>query len=300
MNLIDVNEYLKDDEKAFSFLIKHKLIDNERKCYSIDHECNMFLIKHNQAKGGFLWKCPICSSTRTIFKESIFEDSKFTVQEVLITIYCWVFDFPRKVASKESNISSNSVSAIYGQMKNACNEAIKNSPRHKIGGFQKTIEIDETLLSKRKYQRGRILNDQWVMGGICREDNSIFLELIPNRTSNSLMLSIYNSVEYGSSIITDLWKGYLFLDIPEFPEAYGHATVNHSTNFIDPETGANTQRVERLWREFKEPKKKAQGIPKDKLDLYVSEFLWKREQKLQRRDIFIASCELLSQIRFKK
>jgi len=67
MNLIDLNEYLKDDEKAFSFLIKHKLIDNERKCYSIDHECNMFLIKHNQAKGGFLWKCPICSSTRTIF-----------------------------------------------------------------------------------------------------------------------------------------------------------------------------------------------------------------------------------------
>jgi len=71
------------------------------------------------------------------------------------------------------------------------------------------------------------------MGGICREDNSIFLELIPNRTSNSLMLSIYNSVEYGSSIITDLWKGYLFLDIPEFPEAYGHATVNHSTNLIN-------------------------------------------------------------------
>jgi len=71
-------------------------------------------------------------------------------------------------------------------------------------------------------------------------------------------------------------------------------------NFIDPETGANTQRVERLWRVFKEPKKKAQGVPKDKLDFYVSEFLWKREQKLQRRDIFIASCEFLSQIRFKK
>jgi len=32
------------------------------------------------------------------------------------------------------------------------------------------------------YHRWRMLNEQRVFGGICREDNQIFLELIPNIT----------------------------------------------------------------------------------------------------------------------
>jgi len=53
-------------------------------------------------------------------------------------------------------------------------------------------------------------------------------------------------------------------------------------------------------REFKEKKKRTQGIPREDVDLYLSEFWWKREMKLQRKDIFISSCEILSRISFKK
>ena len=64
-----------------------------------------------------------------------------------------------------------------------------------------TIEIDETLLWKRKYHKGRILNEQWVFGGICRENNEIFLELIPNRISETLSSYLWRNIEFGSMIM---------------------------------------------------------------------------------------------------
>jgi len=39
------------------------------------------------------------------------------------------------------------------------------------------------------------------------------------------------------------------LDIKVLSEkGYIHETVNHSKNFVDPETGVNTQRIKSLWK----------------------------------------------------
>ena len=126
------------------------------------------------------------------------------------------------------------------------------------------------------------------------------MDLIPNWTSETLLSYVSRNIQYGTTIISDSWKGYSFLDEALFPQPYLHESVNHSKNFINPETGANTQKEERLWRELKEKKKRMQGIPRDDVDLYLSEFWWKREMKLQRKDLFISSCEMLSQISYKK
>ena len=42
-------------------------------------------------------------------------------------------------------------------------------------------------------------------------------------------------------------------------ESFHHATVNHKENFADPETGANTQRIERAMRDAKAWYKLANG-----------------------------------------
>ena len=64
---------------------------------------------------------------------------------------------------------------------------------------------------------------------------------------------------------------------------YGHITVNHNNHFVDPLTGANTQRVERMWRALKEKNKRMQGIRRWQADSYVCEFLlqqlWRRNGK---------------------
>jgi hypothetical protein len=63
------------------------------------------------------------------------------------------------------------------------------------------------------------------------------------RDQNTLNEIILNNVEIGSILATDQWAGYNRLSSIE----YLHDTVNHSENFVNPETGVNTQQIEATW-----------------------------------------------------
>ena len=62
--------------------------------------------------------------------------------------------------------------------------------------------------------------------------------------------------------------------------------VNHKYNFVDPDTGAHTQNIERLWRSAKERNKKHSGTHRSMLDSYISEFLWRQKHKKNHLHIY--------------
>ena len=48
-------------------------------------------------------------------------------------------------------------------------------------------------------------------------------------------------------MLRDMWKVYDCLK----DEGCSHLIVDHSLNFVDPDTGAHTQRIENTWWEVK-------------------------------------------------
>jgi hypothetical protein len=60
----------------------------------------------------------------------------------------------------------------------------------KVGGPNKTVEIDESKFSKRKYNRSHPVKGQWVFGGVERESGKTFLVPVPDRTTDTLMAVI--------------------------------------------------------------------------------------------------------------
>jgi transposase-like protein len=78
----------------------------------------------------------------------------------------------------------------------------------KIGGHNKTIEMDESKFGRRKYHRGHPVKGQWVFVGVERESGETFLVPVKDRTADTLMAIICDLIENGTTVISDCWGAY--------------------------------------------------------------------------------------------
>ena len=107
------------------------------------------------------------------------------------------------------------------------------------------VEIDESMFARRKNHAERVLPQQWLFGGICRQTNDCFIAPVGDRSAATLLDVIKDKVAEGSVIYSDSWKGYKTEDL--MVADFDHWKVNHLFHFVDRDTGVNTQKIERLW-----------------------------------------------------
>ena len=87
----------------------------------------------------------------------------------------------------------------------------------------------------------------------------------------------------GTTVLSDQWRAYNAIGtVP----GSTHRTVNHSLNFVDPNTEVNTQRIERSWKVAKERNKRHNGTHRRMLDSYMCEYMWRNRIKHRQLDAF--------------
>ena len=80
----------------------------------------------------------------------------------------------------------------------------------------------------------------------------VVAEVCGDRKAETLIPIIQSTIKPNSEIWSDLWKAYGSLNNLGFT----HKTVNHSENFVDPNTKVNTQKIEGTWSLIKKFLKK--------------------------------------------
>jgi len=203
------------------------------------------------SKDGFRWRCrrkvaeAKCSQSQGIRHGSWFQQSNLTFQEVLYLTYDIVCRVPAHQIRREYAFSSKTI-ADWGMF---CRETMLvyvEGCSEKIGGPNKTVEIDESMFGRRKYNRGHPVKGQWVFGGVERESGRTFLVPVPNRTADTLMTIIDAWIEPGTTVISDCWAAYRDLAA----RGYTHRTVNHTISFVNEE-GDHTNTIESKWGHVK-------------------------------------------------
>ena len=275
---------------SFPELLKHQLQSNQSavdwlqeagvlKSSMMCKECNcmcIFVAPYESHPLG-LFRCPNCRRCWTPASGTIMEDSKLSPAAFMTLAVGWLLHHSNKEQITSTGVSNRTVSTLTLRL-NAFAEVCLRENKEKIGGLMKIVEIDEALLHRRKYNRGRLKDSGWVLGGVERpvnpgESPRAFLEVCADRKRETLEECILQHVQPGSIIVTDQFKSYNRLN----RLGYYHYSVNHSKHFVDPITRAHTQRIEGFWKQVRKEAIPSTGIPIYYLRSYLASFLYRRK-----------------------
>lgn len=157
-----------------------------------------------------------------------------------------------------------------------------------IGGPDKVVQIDECLVGRRKYNRGRAVEGTWVLGMI-ETRGEVRMEVVKDRSGPTLEGVITRHVAPGTMIHTDGWRGYSRLD----RLGYGHKKVNHSEEFVAID-GTHTQAIESQWRQLRRKFSRG-GIRHEDITTHLIEYEWRRYCKTRKLDTF---AEIMKYLRY--
>lgn len=163
------------------------------------------------------WRCTskLCRKEVGFLRDTWFAGTHLSLKEVFQLSYFWSrqthtqdeIRFDMQIPD-ETTISEKAVVDWKNFFRDVCARYFERHPM-KIGGVGSIIEIDETVISKPKYHRGRVTaEEQWYFGGVERGSGRCFLVLVERRNAETLLPIIQAHVFPGSIIISDLWRAY--------------------------------------------------------------------------------------------
>uniref|UniRef100_A0A5S6Q3C5 ISXO2-like transposase domain-containing protein n=1 Tax=Trichuris muris TaxID=70415 RepID=A0A5S6Q3C5_TRIMR len=102
---------------------------------------------------------------RFLYEEAPGSTDTLELNKALVFVYSWSRGYTRMAfCFRELGMSGNCAVGLQKRMREVTAESLLRDPLV-ICGPGLTVEVDETAFSKRKYQRGRMYQTQWVYGG---------------------------------------------------------------------------------------------------------------------------------------
>lgn len=248
--------------------------------------------KYDRSKLGWHFVCGANDNhTLNPLKHSFFVNERATHLDFYkaLALICWeLWDFGTVRAIQHLKVSSRTAVDWLGYVKEVMAMKMRET-MGPIGGKGLHVQMDETFIFNRKYNRGRQVGLQAkdgklkLVGGICEETKECFLLLVDDCKKDSIWPVIKQFVLPGSIIYTD--GAQIYRDLcGEAGKAFGfdyqeHDWVNHSIGQYTKrsKTEVNqvvtTNQIEVLWRWIKDTVT-GHGAA-DRVELEIYEYMYR-------------------------
>lgn len=242
-------------ENIIQFLQEKNLIPSSRTC-----QCGnqMNIQKHGRVLDGFIFRCSRCKITKSIKEGRFFQNTRISLSNVMQMVFLWVLEIPVCMVSPLLGVSETTCIQWYNYCRDICAFKMTNL-NEMLGGVNQVVEIDESLMFRRKNNMGRVIQQFWIFGMYDVSRKRGYLMHVQHRDAVTLIPIIRRWVASGTTIYSDEWGAYASLS----SYGYDHHTVNHTQYFTDPETGATTNHVEAYWSRIKRRLKYISGSQGD-------------------------------------
>lgn len=284
---------LHDEQECIAWCIQVGILPSTKLCRfgeSCRRRPREMVRSFRPSRNYHFWRCSFCRAEVPLAEGTIFKGSHLEMRMNLLMAYCFAhqmgYEETRRSfvwSAEASSPAEGTVSEWFSSFREvivAHTEQLQmNGGR--IGGQDIVVQVDEALIGRRKYNRGRVVQGTWVIGMI-DESGEIRLEICARRDANTLGDIVSRHVQPGSIVHTDCWRGYQQLT----DRGFVHHQVNHSQEFVAPD-GTHTQRIEAQWRAIRRRFSQG-GIRHEDIADYLVEYAWRRKCRRENMDPFVS------------
>jgi len=212
----------RSNERLVRWMMAERFLHSTMRC----ERCltPMHLERFKKAKKDhFTWRCPRdrCRARISIRDGSFFANSNLTLRKQLKIIINFVAESPARGTALRLRVSRQVVGRVYKKIRRAYSADLVTNPIEFTHGYE--YEVDELYLRHLRVGHGLSIK-QWVAGILERQTGKLKYYRVPDRSGQSLVPPIVDSIPRGSFVYSDDWKGYNSLR----NHPYYHFTVNHS------------------------------------------------------------------------
>lgn len=148
-----------------------------------------------------------------------------------------------------------------------------------LGGQMKNRKIKERLQIKARNKGKKKISGfgtikQPVFGILCR-GGKVLAKIVSGIEAKDLQPLIEKQVKRGSTICSDTWRGYTGLAA----KGYVHRLVEHGENQYSDKKGNHINGLEGFWGYLKRKLAAKGGIRRQRLPLYLGEYVWRYNHK---------------------
>lgn len=260
-----------NEDLAIEFAMNHNLIPRFRVCCDKQIELKTSRTAKNKTP---TFRCTQgkCRKEYSMRKGTFFEHSRLPIGVILMIIFCYVKGMTSIMSIKDKvKIISNTTAVDWLSYCREVSEIILERNPIMLGGENRVVELDESVLVRRKYNRGRRVNECWVFCLYEVVTRQAIALRVNDRTKETLYPIIQRYILPGTTIYTDgaaVYRGLADL-------GYQHYTCNHSIGeWVNTATGATVNHVESFWQKLKTANKVRYGTHRSTIDSHICEHLY--------------------------
>ena len=290
---LGVEAHILDELRCVQWCADKGLIRQAHDCRK--HRKARRLVRHSGVDG-VRWYCGKCDKGDSALVGSVFEMVHMPLGRAVMLIHCFAWGLTYEQAklatqlnAEDIELSNHTIADWYGKLRDRLVDCAADDAGGQIGGPEMIVQIDEALIGRRKYHKGRVVEETWVVG-LIDTAGELRLTVVENRSAKSLLAVVRKYVKRGSEIHTDGWRGYNRLG--EF--GYTHKRVIHEHEFV-AEDGTHTQRIESQWRNVRRTFSRG-GIRHEDIGEHLVEHVWRRQCRRANKDPFL---ELLKYLQYE-
>lgn len=263
-SLDDLSELDNYHVTLLAFLQSNKLLPEIHYCAKCNLQCGI-----NLERRKFIFRCK-CGYKCSLNKGTWFHNATLTYTQALKVIFCFVHSIRIKSASSLLSLSEKTLVDWYNLCREICIESnLASENRPVLGGEKKVVELGESKLGPRKYQRGKTVEGQWVFGIVELDSQNSFFLPVEKCDQNTLCSIIRQYIKPGTIILTDYWKVYNNLKGDNFRQL----KASHSITFKAPVS--HSKDIETRWW-FMKRNLNESNRPKVCFEANLASYIWRK------------------------